>query len=61
MIEYKIKKRFIEDVLQGFQGEHNVVFRDQKQARMLIEYSVAKFLIESNAPAERKSKGSSRP
>lgn len=46
--QIKIKKRLIEDILQDFQEETHTIFRDQKNARMLIEYAIAKFIIEIN-------------
>ena len=46
--EIKIKKQFIEKVMQDFQSETHVIFRDQKRVRQLIEYTIAKFIIESN-------------
>lgn len=48
MKEIKIKKNLIEKILQDFQEETHRLFRDQKEARMLIEYAIAKFIIESN-------------
>ena len=46
--QIKIKKSLIEKILQDFQEEFHTLFRDQKEARKLIEYSIAKFIIESN-------------
>lgn len=57
MKEIKIKKGFITKVLQDFQGEFHVLFRNQGQARSLIEYSIAKFIIESNNPTMKDAKG----
>ena len=48
MEQIKIKKSFIEKVLQDFQQETHTLFRDQANARKLIEYSVVKFIIGSN-------------
>ena len=48
MTEIKIKKSLIEKILQDFQNETHTLFRDQQNARKLIEYSIAKFIIESN-------------
>lgn len=48
MKEIKIKKSFIKKVLQDFQQETRVLFRDQSDARYLIEYAIAKFIIKSN-------------
>lgn len=48
MKEIKIKKVFIEKVLQDFQEETHTLFRDQTMVRKLIEYTVAKFILASN-------------
>lgn len=44
----KIKKKFIEEIMYCFQIENSCVFRDQKRVKMLIEYAIAKFIVESN-------------
>ena len=52
MKEIKIKKPFINKVFQDFQSEFHVVFRDATQAKNLIEYAIAKFIIQSNQPKQ---------
>ena len=47
---YQVKKGFVTKVMQDFQSTFHVIFRNQGQARNLIEYSIAKFLLESNKP-----------
>ena len=49
MKEIKIKKNLVNKILNDFQGEFHVIFIDQFQARNLIEYSIAKFIVASNA------------
>ena len=44
----KIKKALIEKILQDFQDETHTLFRDEYQARMLIEYAIGKFVVEGN-------------
>ncbi len=55
--QYKIKKGFVTKVMQDFQSESHVLFRDQGQARNLIEYSIAKFLLESTSPSWKSATG----
>ena len=55
--QYKIKKGFVSKVIQDFQGTFNVLFRNQGQARNLIEYSIAKFILESNKPTWKSATG----
>lgn len=54
---YKVKKGFVSKVMQDFQREFHAVFTNQGQARNLIEYAIAKFLIESNKPTWIDAKG----
>jgi hypothetical protein len=46
--QIKIKKRLVEDILQGFENENHTIFRDQDKARDLISYSIQMFILESN-------------
>lgn len=48
MTPIKIKKALINKILQDFQAETHTLFRDQDKARMLIEYAIGKFVVESN-------------
>jgi len=44
----KIKKRLVEDILQEFEEQNHKIFRDQDVSRKLIEYSIQRFIEESN-------------
>lgn len=57
MRECKIKKGFLTKVLNDFEHEFHVVFKDQAKARTLIEYAIAKFIVESNSPTWKDAKG----
>lgn len=52
-----VKKGFITKVIKEFQGTFGVKFLNQGQARSLVEYSIAKFIIESDKPAYKDAKG----
>ena len=57
MKEIKIKKGFVTKIMQEFQSTFHVLFKDQGQVRNLIEYSIAKFIIENSNPAWKGAKG----
>lgn len=40
-IEEKINKEIIEEILQKFENENHIIFRDQNQARKLIEKALS--------------------
>lgn len=54
---YQVKKGFVTKVVRDFQSTFHVVFRNQGQAKNLIEYAVAKFILESNKPTWIDAKG----
>jgi hypothetical protein len=48
MKEYKIKRTFVNKVWREFQAETKAYLPNVAVAKWLIEYSIAKFIIQSN-------------